>query len=81
MFMQFTGAHHRVLRFYLGEKAIDWLRVLITCVMRHAQTHKFLRSGPTVHFYTVFMTLMQRFDPVAYEVPELCASSDFIWTR
>ena len=28
-------------------------RMLITCVMRHAWTHKFQMSGPTVHSYTV----------------------------
>ena len=28
------------------------LRMLITCVMRHARTYKLQISGPTVHSYT-----------------------------
>ena len=48
MFMQFTDCYQPVQR-SLAE------RMVITCVMRHAWTHKRQMSGPTVHSYTMTM--------------------------
>ena len=46
---------------FIGQKMqltgwANWM--LITCVMRHARTHKLQLSSPTVHSYTVIQTYL-----------------------
>ena len=52
--------------------------MLITCVMRHAWTHKHRMSGPTVHSHTVTLVFLNRLNNKAKKYANLEQTKPYV---